>query len=62
MKIESTYTMMIQGDRRLGIERRSYEYSGHYPERRMTTDRRSEGERRSNDSGRQLVLDKRYSD
>ncbi|MFZ7125281.1 MAG: hypothetical protein ACOWWM_03890 [Desulfobacterales bacterium] len=35
------------GGRRSGIERRSYSYSGHIPERRSGEDRRKDGDRRS---------------
>jgi len=35
-----------KGGRRLGIERRQFTYSHHYPERRFGVDRRSISERR----------------
>lgn len=42
--------IIMHVDRRLGIERRSYKYSGYYPERRTNDDRRSGNERRNIDS------------
>lgn len=38
-----------KGGRRLGIERRQFTYSLHYPERRIGVDRRSISERRVED-------------
>ncbi len=47
---ERATMMMIQGDRRLGIERRMFEYSGYFPERRTNNDRRTGAERRQQTS------------
>ena len=47
VKKERATMMMIQGDRRLGIERRMFDYSGYYPERRKDKERRSGAERRN---------------
>ena len=38
-----------KGGRRLGIERRQFSYSYHYPERRFGVERRSISERRIDD-------------
>lgn len=54
--------MMIQGDRRLGIERRLFEYSGHYPERRKKEERRSGDDRRGNSSCHEDTSDRRCTD
>jgi hypothetical protein len=61
VKSESAATMMIHGDRRLGIERRSYQYSGHYPERRIKNDRRDGEDRRLCNSD-EVDLDRRCTD
>lgn len=62
-KSESVTMMMIHGDRRLGIERRSFDYSGHYPERRTTKDdRRSGVDRRDLSSGQTNGSDRRCTD
>lgn len=60
VKIEEETTM--QSDRRLGIERRSYKYSGHFPERRMNDDRRTGVERRNSDTSEDNGLDRRSTD
>ena len=60
MKIDEETIM--QNDRRLGIERRSYKYSGHYPERRMNDDRRSGMDRRNTDSNDENDFDRRSTD
>lgn len=53
---------IMQNDRRLGIERRSYKYSGHFPERRMNDDRRRGDDRRNPDSGDDNGFDRRSDD
>lgn len=62
MKSESVIMMMIKGDRRLGIERRLFEYSGHYPERRNKEERRSGDDRRGNSSCHYDTSDRRCTD
>jgi len=54
--------MMIQGDRRLGLERRLFDYSGHYPERRKKDERRSGADRRDNSSCHEDTSDRRCTD
>lgn len=54
--------IIMHGDRRLGIERRSYKYSGHYPERRTNDDRRSGHDRRSQDTEQDNGFERRSND
>jgi hypothetical protein len=54
--------MMIQGDRRLGIERRLFEYSGYFPERRVDKERRSGNDRRNDTSCENDGLERRCTD
>jgi len=62
VKSESAIIMMtIQGDRRLGIERRLFEYSGHYPERRRKEERRNGADRRGYSSCHEEQSDRRCS-
>lgn len=62
MKSESVIMIMIKGDRRLGLERRLFEYSGHYPERRKKDERRSGNDRRGTYSGHEDVSERRCTD
>ena len=62
MKSERMVMMTIHGDRRLGLERRSYNYSGHYPERRMNNDRRAGIDRRADNSDHQDDSERRCTD
>ena len=43
---ENAANIIEHGDRRLGIERRQFEYSHYYPERRVVPERRMHPERR----------------
>lgn len=49
LDIENPAYLIDQGGRRLGIERRQFDYSHYFPERRLDQDRRIVPERR-NDS------------
>lgn len=60
MKCESVAIMY--DDRRLGLERRSYEYSGHFPERRDRQERRCGDDRRFMDAGREHGFGRRLTD
>lgn len=53
---------MMHDDRRLGLERRSYKYSGHFPERRMRNDRRSGIDRRAMDSSQEKAIERRAAE
>jgi len=46
LNIENPAYMIDHGGRRLGIERRQFDYSDFFPERRVSTDRRVLPERR----------------
>ena len=46
LNIENPAYMIDQGGRRLGIERRQFDYSDFFPERRVSADRRILPERR----------------
>ena len=49
LHIENPFYLIDNGGRRLGIERRQFDYSHYFPERRVGPDRRNLPERR-NDS------------
>lgn len=58
--------LLDNGGRRSGVERRSFSYSGHIPERRSGKDRRSGLDRRSGrdrryDNDRRNVSDRRIA-
>ena len=68
MTTDITYNLRDNGGRRSGIERRRFNYSGHFPERRSGNerrcgnDRRSGGERRSGWTRGNVVELKRHVD
>lgn len=62
MERERVAIMMIQGDRRLGIERRLFEYSGYFPERRVDKERRSGNDRRNDTSCENDGVERRCTD
>jgi hypothetical protein len=58
--VEDKDKMTVYGDRRLGIERRCYDYSGYFPERReLKKDRRNGVDRRVSYIGPEDCLNRR---